>query len=91
MESAFSSSHSMETGIKSLGCVDIGDRPHILDVSSVAVVDEQHKLVRTVAECCLTNDISAVSSDAAEPVALKDAYSAGDIIGGILPGMERWM
>ena len=88
MESAFSSSHSMETGTKSLGCVDINDRPHILDLSSGAVVDEQHKLVRTVAECCLTNDISAVSC-AAEPVALKDAYSAGEMIGGILPGMER--
>ena len=90
MESAFSSSHSMETGIKSLGCVDISDRPHILDISSVAVVvdEQQHKLVRTVAECCLTNDISAVSC-AAEPVALKDAYSAGEMIGGILPGMER--
>lgn len=88
MDSALNSSHSMEIGIKSLGCVDISDRPHILlDLSSVEVV-EQHKLVRTVAECCLTNDISAVSS-AAEPVALKDSYSAGDITGGILPGIER--
>ena len=77
----------METGIKSLGCVDISDRPHILELLSAEVV-EQHKLVRTLAECCLTNDISSVSS-AAEPVALEDAYSAGDIIGGIRPGIER--
>ena len=78
----------METGIKSLGCVDISDRPHILELLSAEVV-EQHKLVRTLAECCLTNDISSVSSAAAEPVALEDAYSAGDIIGGILPCIER--
>jgi len=87
MESVLSSSHSIETGIKSLGCVDINDRPHSLDLSSVVVVVEQQKLSRTLAECCLTNDISAVSS--AAPVALEDAYSEGDIIGGILPGIER--
>jgi hypothetical protein len=73
----------MDTGIKSLGCVDINDRPHILELSVV----EQYKLSRTMAECCRTKDISAVSS--AEPVALEAAYSAGDMIGGILPGIER--
>ena len=89
VEPVLRSSHSIDIGIKSLGCVDINDIPHILELSSEVVV-EQHKLVRTLDECCLTNDTSAVSS-AAAPVALEDAYSAGSIIGGILPGIERWM